>query len=303
MSLKILTTVYGEKHLGIWKEGCLRSLAFKKNKAEIYRQHATWNIFTDEKHFDFVKKMSDAYFPELDIEVRSMVHLRNFSDPLLSAIVWQIAECLRTNSKCLLAPPDTIFGDGTIPSLLKIGRDKHSCVAVPHPRVLPSILSEMEGSIPNAELVHFAFNHLHRSWSEAKVGHELQSSHVGGVSWDEIDKGTYVITHRLPTVYLSDFKEEDLKFFKQASSFGHYDHIWPQTLIAEERQRLVGSSDGAFIVEITEREKNVPPYRYDADQSKFWQGNAHNKINRGFQSIFRAKEMPSTDGSQEAIAP
>ena len=40
MSLQILTTVWGEKHLEIFRRGTLRSLSFKRNKARLFQEKA-----------------------------------------------------------------------------------------------------------------------------------------------------------------------------------------------------------------------------------------------------------------------
>lgn len=288
MSLQMLTTVYGDKHIDIFQRACLKSLAFKRNKAALYEAKAIWMIFSEEKYFDHIRKIVDAFLPEFNLQLRPMSELRGFIDPVQSALVLMIEECLRTNSRLLMCPPDTIFGDGSVHGLLKVGREQHTCVVAAHARVLPSILDEdFSPYLTNAELVTMAWKHLHRSWSEASVGHPVQNSFIGGVSWQEIGPSLFAVQHRLPTVYLADFTEEDLHHFKTCISSGDWDHVWPGTrLTPHGRQRYIGGSDIAFMVEITAAEKNVPPMG-GGPPDGFWRNHPHNEFNKQFSAVFR----------------
>lgn len=289
MNLEILTVVWGEKHVELFRRACLKSLSFSQNKQVIDELRAKWNIFTDDKHIDYIKKTVRQLMPEAYLDVRSSTELRKYVDPCQAAIIWQIEECLKNDTKLLLAPPDTIFGDGSLDNLLKLGREVGTCVAVPHPRVHPSILESMAfySTLSNPELVSLAWQHLHRAWSDAEIGHPRQNSFVGGVAWQQLRPQLYSVKHVLPTVYLASFTKEDLDYFKIQLSFGAFDHTWPgHILIPRGRQRTVGASDAAFILEITEPEKNIPPI-WEGPTDGFWKEHEHNKINKQFISIFR----------------
>ena len=288
MSLSLLTVMWGDYHIGLFEQACFRSLMWPKNKEALKRQQAHWTIFTDSKKYsERLEKLFEG--SGVSLVVRDESELRDRIDPIQAALIWQIEKCLYHENRLLLAPPDTVFGDGSVQALLEIGADKGSCVVVPHPRVHPALLTELDEGTSNADLVYLAWQHLHRSWKDAESGCERQNSYIGGVSWRRLDADTMAITHRLPTVYLADFTAEDLEYFKTRISFGAYDHEWPgDILLPRERQRFVGSSDGAFIVEITEELKNVPPFNPSHPREGFWKNHAHNRINRGIVSIFRA---------------
>lgn len=287
MSLQVITCVWGTKHLDMFRKGTLKTLSYKQNKKALYEAKAKFNLFTDQEHVDFLYKIVDAEFPELEVNVQPTTMLRRYNDPIQAAFIWQIEECLRYGHKLLIAPPDTLFGDESIPGILKVGREKGACVAVPHPRVNPSILNELDWTFKNEQMVSLAWKHLHRSWVNAEVGHPNRNSFIGGVHWSKISPKIISISHRLPTVYLADFTLEDLKYFQSAGSFGVFDHLWPgHILIPRGRQRTVGSSDVAFVVEVTEFDKNIPPMS-DGDPDDFWQKNPHNEINKQFISVFR----------------
>ncbi len=295
MSLQIFTTVYGESHINLFQKSCLRSLSFLNNKRALYEAKACWNIFSEEKYFLHLRKIIDAYLPELEVNLVSMTELNAYIDPIQTALIMLIEKCISTDSKLLMAPPDTIFGDGTVANLLKIGREKGACVVVPHPRVLPPFLDEFSTMMPNVsnpELVTLSWKYLHKAWTDAEVGHEFRNSFVSGVSWQEIGPKLYSVIHWLPTVYLADFLPVDLEFFKNSINFGVFDHVWPSILVEQGRQRFAASSDACFIVELTDADKNVPPV-WPGDVESYWQVNEpnheHNKINRQIVSIFRGE--------------
>ncbi len=287
MGLQLVSCLWGDKHLELWRETCLRSLAMPENAQALVKAGAHWNIYTEEKYFDYFKDKIHEAIPNFpSVEFISTNKLRDRIDNTQSAMIKQIEKCLQVEEKMLLCPPDTIFADGSVDGLLQAGRDKDSVVVVPHPRVLPSIRGRRFGTC--AEMVDLAFLHLHRSWSEAEVGHPRQNSYIGGVSWSRVSDSVYAVTHLLPTPYLCSFTREDLQYFQSQIGFGAYDHTWSgDILIPRMRQRYVGSSDLAFLCEITEPEKNVPPIVRGGDPDKFWKDHTHNRNNRQILSVFR----------------
>ncbi len=286
MKLELLSSVWGLTHLEIFRRALLTSLSWDKNKAAL--NGAKWNIFTDEEHMGYLKKLVEDTLPEVEVSIGTTSMLRRYIDITQSAVVWQVEECLKNGSRLVMAPPDTIFGNGTIHGLMQAGREKNTCVVVPHPRVLPSFLglTDIMYKANNAQLVGEAWKFLHRSWSEAEEGHERQNSFVGGVVWKEDANGLIEVRHRLPTIYLADFTKEDLEVFKAMPSFGSYDHEFPSRLIQQGRQRFVTSSDACFIVEITDGAKNVPPI-WDGPVTEFWRRHVHNEHNKMLYSYFR----------------
>lgn len=288
--IDLLTIVYGDRFIEIFRRGALKSLLYPKNADALTKNEACWNIFTEDKFIPTLKILTESV-KGIKFNIQSTSLLRRFVDQPQSALVWQIEKCLKENRKLLFAPPDTIFGEGSVEALTKVGREKHSCVSIPHPRVVPNILEELNHEPKmNPQLVGLAWKHLHRSWSEAETGCERQNSFVGGVSWQKVKEKTYSITHRLPTVYLADFTDEDLNYFRVALSFGAWDHTWPgDVLYPRGRQRLISSSDLAFVCEVTEKDKNIPPIIANQNPDEFWKNSHHNHINKQIVATFRAE--------------
>lgn len=274
--LDLLTIVYGESHLELFRRTALKSLAQQENKRAIYAKNSRWNICTDDKHFDYVKRTVDIHFPELEVNLISRSDLRGFTDPIQTAVIWQIKEALG-KKKVLLAPPDTIFSEGAVPAMLKAS-EGGKCVAVPHARALPSLLGG-EYLCSSHELFRLTWRHLHKSWRDAELGCDGHNFRAGGVQWEWVNE-TVRGVHMLPSPYLLQFTEEDLSFFQRQISFGGFDHIWPsKMLIPQGRRAYLNDNKSCFIVEITEQFKNVPPI-FPGSHEVFWREDTRNELTR-----------------------
>lgn len=294
--LRIFTVVWGDNHLDWFERACIRSLSWQQNALAI--KDATWTIFTKEQDLPRAQKLIEKTGVK-SIEFCKISESVQGNSPQMGAVLLQ---CLLTmmdasigdGSKVLMAPPDTIFGEGTIHALLTLGKQKGTCVAVPHPRVSPSIFGGIKNESTNAELVTLAVKHGHKAWTEAEDGHLNQNSFVGGISWRRISNKLIAVTHRLPTVYLAEFLPSDVTFFKQPHdnlppTFGCYDHVWPSELLKQERQRMIGSSDAACILEVTKEDLNVPPtYAVNPHEpDAFYRNQFHNSVNKQYLYIMR----------------
>jgi len=288
MNIQAATIVWGRSHVDLFKKTTLKSLTWPKNKETISKLNLTWNIFTETEFFDEIKEAIQESIPSIQaVAFVGTERLRRYTDTVQSAMIMQVEKCLELNEKLLLFPPDTIFGDGSIEGLLKAGEGDFTCIVSPHPRVEPSIIETLTHSLSNPQLVTRAWQHLHRSWTDAEEGHHAYNFFYGGVKWKKQDEKTFLVNHLLPTIYLAHFREEDLVHFKHCISFGDWDHVWPSMLIYQGRQRYIDDSDQCFIVEITEKDKNVPPPPYN--QENFWKNDPHNQHNAKVTAIFRGE--------------
>jgi hypothetical protein len=219
-----------------------------------------------------------------------------------NAFVMELGKALMLNSRILIVPPDTIWGEGSVPNLMEIARQRDSVVFAAHVRVLPELVDDCQMSwagnrfgpnaVSNAKLVKMAFKHLHKTWEESQDGLQKINSYIGGVLWRYLDEDLYAVNHRLPTPYLINPTPEDVTYFSHQLHFGVLDHSWPAACLVEtERMRVVGSSDCAFMVELTDKEANIPPIEhYRADEPDlFWRNLSHNKVNRMYSIIFRGE--------------
>lgn len=298
-ALNILTSVWGPGHIEWMERACIRSLRWPKNNAAI--KEATWHIFTRAEDTERVVDLASKVGVK-EIRIGELPAGLQGTPPQMGLILLQVLlhvmdDCLKNNRQMLMAPPDTIFSEGSIPNLIQAGRFGDTCVAVPHARVNASIFGGLKNdSTSGAELVDLIFKHQHKAWSGAEIGIENQSTFIGGIAWEKM-KGTektWSVQHMLPTIYLANFIPADVIFFQTSHDgsqpvLGAYDHLWPSSLMKDQRQRWIGSSDAACIAEVTKEDLNIPakvevnPFEPD----NFWRGWPHNKQNRQCLYIMR----------------
>ncbi len=297
--LRIYTVVWGDVCLNYMEKGLITSLCWPKNKAAL--QHAVYSIYTMPSEIERVTEIAARLLPRDKIECKSLLDLLGGAMPtgqafLFRALINEMHECLSGGDQFLMAPPDTIFSEGSIDTLLAEGEPSGRCVAVAHPRVHPSILDHITERDPVSgdQFVSHTFKNLHRTWSDAEIGRDMVNSYTGGVSWRKLPNGMISVCHRLPTIYLANLQATDLTFFTHPKpgvqqSFGYWDHQWPSELTNCGRQRLIGSSDAAFIVELTEPDENIPMVRpaNPWDPTAFSRSEPHNLASFNSAVIFR----------------
>lgn len=307
--LRLFSVFWGDKHLDLFEKALVRSLSWPLNKAAL--EGATWDIWTKMEDFsaaaDIAKKVgihislneADPFLNDLETK-----YLNDQGVMINQMFLNSMRRCLDSKAQMLIAPPDTIFGGDSVANILQAGEQPGVVVFVVHMRVLPKILDLINGpyhaeSIGNSRLCLLAMKAPHRSWIEAEYGHERSNTYVGGIMWKKRPNGVFAISHMLPTPYLINWTEEDFKFFSRPTKagewppvFGEIDHLWPAHLVhPQSRARILGSSDDAFIVEITDEESNVPPLmNYSKDEpDRFWRNASHNLINKQFLVTFKGE--------------
>lgn len=298
-NLRLFTGIWGEDAIGQFERGTLKTLLWPKNKQVL--EGSVWDVWTFEEH---VEELERLLFNALDIKFEPHI-IQKISTPdgklaappflLRNPMLEQMALCLNSNSKLMMLPPDTLFGDGTLSNLMKLGKDPGTCVVVPHIRTLPHVLHGISSEpLTNPKLCELAFKSLHESWTPAEKGIQPNNSFWSGVSWERLDEKLISVTHRIPTVYLASFTGQDHAFWQAQGSFGAWDHHWPgANLVRQERQRMPGSSDVCMIAEITGPSSNIvmstPPEISNAGHpaDHYWTDTLHSSHNRQSQFIFR----------------
>jgi hypothetical protein len=295
--LRIYSAVWG-KYVDWFERGTVASLMWPKNRLEL--QRATWVIVTLPQDIPRLKEIlgktnvAKYEFVEIPEDADSK---DSYNAVHLWAFVYEIDRCLTENASLIMAPPDIIFGEGTIPTLCAIGAEPNNVVCVPHVRVLDSFIDNddwaRKDAWSNPELVSRAFDyHLHDSWIYSEHGQRESCSFIGGVSWKELGFGMMSVTHLLPAPFFCNFIPSDLSYFMRQKFFGSIDHEWPGQLCKQNRERVIGSSNAAFIVEITQANRNMPQLLpgNKHDPSGFCKEHFHNQVNRAFTCIWEGKQ-------------
>lgn len=210
---------------------------------------------------------------------------------LLRALLTEMEQCAAAGAAFLWLAPDSIFGDGTVASVMALGVVPGVCVAFAPMRVnAAGFIDAMgQGPVSNAQLVRLAFERSHQSFKDADAALPSTNSFESGVSWRRIGAGLYAVTHRKHSAYLMQPTKADVKWFMAKQKFGAYDHSFPARLVDEQRQRVIGSSDAAFTVELTPAESHrakVAPNEV-VEPDRYWQDLSNHRANRNVLAIWR----------------
>lgn len=288
MKMRLFTLCWGEPYTTWFENALVESLSWPSNLNAV-REHASeWNIYTRDQDRDRLRLIGERL--GVPMQFHPFAVTNSSGETLQPALFDHMRNCHQDGSAMFIAPPDTIFGDGSVAAICEVGRHPGLCVAVPHVRVNAGALPQITG-VPrsNSELVDFAFKNLHRTWADANASLQNTNSLLGGVSWHQLRQGVYAVQHRLPTCYLANIDATDVDWFSRQFETGVWDHSWPAKIVKEQRQRLIASSDAAFMVELTREHENIPPVS-PADPNvpdKFWRDFEHNYVNRNTVAIFR----------------
>lgn len=286
--MRLFTLCWGEPYCS-WFEGALTASLLWRGNIEAIHDHATeWNIYTRDGDRERLRSIAERVGVPLQFHPFSMNN--SSGETLQPALFDHMRNCHQTGDALFMAPPDTIFGAGTIASMAEVGRLPGICVAVPHVRVNAGALPQLAGrEWSNSELVDFAWQNLHKTWADAEASLPHSNSRLGGVSWRRLRQGLYAVTHRLPTCYLANIDASDVDWFSRQYETGTWDHSWPAKIVKEQRQRVIASSDGAFMVELTREHENIPALEPSNpnEPDKFWRDLEHNYVNRNSVVIFR----------------
>ena len=275
--MRLFTYVHGDRYIDWFKRALVPSLLQPKNFEAL--KTSNWEIVTDNKSLARVKDI--ACQVGIPVEYAINDGHRSFVEYLM----YTMEECIVNQETFFMAPPDTIFSDGSIRAFQEFSYPG-TCVAMTHVRVNETILDE-DSMQP---LVNLAWKHLHDSWVYSEA-HRFEMSHayLGGVSWRKLSEKIIAVQHRLPTVYLANFLAEDLQFFQDGKTFGIWDWLWPSLLLDKQRYRFLASSDAAFAVELTDPKKNINELKEEDknEPDKYHGKSLHNLINRQFVSVLR----------------
>lgn len=290
MKMRLFSLVWGEPYSTWFEQALVASLLWPKN-IEAIRAHATEiNIYTRDQDRERLRSIAEEL--GVPLQFHPFEFRQSSGETLQPALLDHMRNCQQTGVAMFMAPPDTIFADGAIPAICEVGQARDVCVAVPHVRVNAGSWPPPGGKpFSPAQLVDHAFRNLHPTWRDADARLKNTNSRLGGVSWKPIGPSIYAVTHRLPTTYLANLNASDIEWFSRQFETGTYDHTWPAKLVKDQRQRVIASSDAAFIVELTRENENIPPVEM-ADQSepdKFWRDLEHNYVNRAVVTIFRGE--------------
>jgi hypothetical protein len=167
-----------------------------------------------------------------------------------------VDHCLAFQTRLLIAMPDIIYGNGSISNVFNYARHKPVTVAAAHVRVNERLFAERYPGWfefgDNRTLVRAAFECGAVAPCDT---HNPNVTRRGGISWTRLDDNTRLLIHHLPAPWLCWFTPSDVEFWKNSITIGDVDHVWPSSLLAEQRFRVIGSTDVFFGVEMESSER------------------------------------------------
>ncbi|VAW70952.1 hypothetical protein MNBD_GAMMA12-2429 [hydrothermal vent metagenome] len=180
------------------------------------------------------------------------------------AILRVFRKSIDENALFIMAPPDTIFSDGSIYNAVKSVYYKSVCFGSAHPRVKFDLLEDQKiktmacggESISSPTMVKLAMTHLHDKYLYANDELDENTTYAG-VSIRKINDELYSVIHNLPTTYVVYPLEEDYQFFKRKGDFNQWDREWLQLLVKKNRIKISGASDQFFCVELTSKDEKA----------------------------------------------
>ncbi len=283
--LRLFTAAWGDEHIARMERALVKSLRWPRNYKPMFDRLECWHLWTKADDVDRITSLAR----KCDLPFKVNV-LRDGipAEALLYAAREIFNECIADRSLFMIAFADIIFGDGSIENMCQLAERDRVCVTVPHMRVLPTVLDDIGEPLSNAALVAKAIKHAHPSWREAEATRATGNSFKGGICWEKID-GLYFVQHRIPNIWVANIEQSDVEWFGLEESIGTYDHNWPGKTLDEERNRMIGSSDAAFIVEVTRLSKGLCPSQENdpKEPDKFYRDRGHHRTYRTMVSVFR----------------
>jgi hypothetical protein len=295
--LHIFTPVWGAKNLALMRSALGRSLRWRHNYESV--KNAKWHLVSTPQDAQAAKDAALEILPQAQIDILVDPRLGegiNHGEPLAAAVMKLMKICIDDDAPCLMATTDFVYGDGTIQAMINLGNRPGICVGMAHIRVVPEFLNEMNAhseAWTNATLMDFAWKHAHPTWNYTERSCNPTMSYHCGTTWEWLPTGEAAVEHHMPSPFLVNFIAKDLVVWqnKGKPGFGFWDHDWPTFLLEDQRLRWIGSSDAAFMAEVTDATANCGELmpRNALDPDAFFKDAYHCKIQHQFVTIFRGE--------------
>jgi hypothetical protein len=214
-----------------------------------------------------------------------------------------VRKAVATDAHVMLAFADMYFGDGSIRNIMTYGQKPRVSVSGLYLRVKQQPFSRLLGqhpgeSISNARLVDICLDTLIDGMQASIVDEDRNASYVTSGALRRISDDLYTYTFHAPTPILFTFEESDLHFFERFLwNYSLLDHIWPTMLIAQNRWRVMASSDLFFLAELNHVEVETGVHTFPMQDGMLYnddyeQEHLHGRIHQTILMTLR-RERPA----------
>ncbi len=283
--IRFFVLAYGEEFVNLYEKIALRSLLQSENRIN----DAIVSIYSDGASLN---RLADLSQPLGLVEGTVIVPQSDSNDTQREAFIREIKLCVEQKSTMVVVSPDNFWGNGSLRNGLNILAHQNACLAIPHIRVDQAKFLEAlpTGEVSNDQLMKLSMETIHGSWLAADATQEKTNSYFTGISIARITENLFAVTHLQPTCFICNFTAEDYEFFvMHPTGRALFDQYWPSELVKSGRYRVIGSSDAAFIAELTPSDSHHTnlTMRDPRNHSRFVETKFHTEANRNVVSIWR----------------
>jgi len=274
--LLVFVMAWGAKYVDYFNECCLRSLLQSGNIPELINKgyQIKFSVHTTDEDSSEIKKMLNHSIDKAKLNSFVYFDVKTYKTPKglkEKALLSIIEESIKERSMVLNATADIFYGNYSIDNMISANMGRGLCIAGPMFRINADEfrlhLKNDEAEINNIELANHMFKYLNTDLKYSDIS-KLNTSRATGLAVQKINKETYLLTSRLPTIHIANFTKRDLNYFKRRP-FEDWDHRWPSILMAEGRYKMIGSSETFLCVEATDH------YEYENDVSEIGNDDYH----------------------------
>jgi hypothetical protein len=220
-----------------------------------------------------------------------------------------VRRSIETQSHGIFVFADMYFGDGSIRNIVTYAQKPNVTVSGLYLRVKRDRFSELlerhhavtgSARISNARLADICLDSLIDSMEASFADVDANASYQTSGSLRRVDADLYTYTFHAPTPILFSFQESDMKFFARfAWNFHLLDHVWPAMLIAQNRWRVMASSDLFLLAELNAEELETGVHAYERRPGMLYnddyeQEHLHGRIHQTILMALRREGLPES---------
>jgi len=266
--LIVHTMVWGDKYIDWFFDYSLPSIMQSGNLPAIEGKDIVFYIYTKECDIHILDKRMKGNLYNYKIYSEDEFS-DNARDMVINFIINTLEDGVKKNAMILWMPPDCIYSDRSVYNLVTLSDRKGVSIAVPHARVSSSCVRDsgiinnfLDSKVDSSLLMDLTLQCMHAS---LRFADETLNNNTtdGGIATRKLDKNNLAVIHNIPSVQLYSPTNDDISFYKKRVTFSDNDHVWPHMLYRQSRLKVVGSSDIAFLVELTDDDDKTPDLTKD----------------------------------------
>jgi hypothetical protein len=214
---------------------------------------------------------------------------------------------IETRSPTIFIFADMYYGNGSIRNLVTYGQKPGVTVGGMYLRVKQPQFAALlarhqtatgDATISNARLVDISFDSMIDAMKNTVVDNDRNSSFLTSASIREITPDLYTYTFHSPPPILCSFQPQDAQFFERFGWNSYLtDHIWPERLMAQNRWRVMSSSDFFFVAELNDPEIENLIHNFVINDGmqyndEYVHENIHGRVHQTMLMTLRRERLP-----------